>query len=188
LPRCLKAIAGPLEGSTFVLEGRTILGRGDVDLQVLDDAVSREHVCIMENDSGEVMLIDMSSRNGTFVNDRKVPRHRLLPGDRIGIGASEFVYDELDRSELPEDSVAVTVVSGPALRPTILDMSEEVARIMSRAASSRGAPGEATKPPPADQPTPIESTKDTVVTCVDPLHAEAKQKGWAYCPACGGPV
>jgi pSer/pThr/pTyr-binding forkhead associated (FHA) protein len=159
-----------------VLEGRTILGRGDVDLQVLDDAVSREHVCIMENDSGEVMLIDMSSRNGTFVNDRKVPRHRLLPGDRIGIGASEFVYDELDRSELPEDSVAVTVVSGPALRPTILDMSEEVARIMSP------------KPPPADQPTPIESTKDTVVTCVDPLHAEAKQKGWAYCPACGGPV
>jgi len=171
-----------------VLGGRTILGRGDVDLQVLDDAVSREHVCIMENDSGEVMLIDMSSRNGTFVNDKKVPRHRLVPGDRIRVGASEFVYDELKRGELPEGSIAVTVVSGPALRPTILDMSEEIARVRGHTAASGDAPGAATEPRAAAQPISSERDKDTVVTCVDPLHEEAKRKGWAYCPACGGPV
>jgi pSer/pThr/pTyr-binding forkhead associated (FHA) protein len=182
LPRCLKAIAGPLEGSTFVLEGRTILGRGDVDLQVLDDAVSREHACIMENDIGQVMLIDMSSRNGTFVNDKKVPRHRLVRGDRIRIGGSEFVYDELKRSELPEGSVAVTVVSGPALRQTNIDMAEVAARATSRAAASGSAPGAATPPGPSQR------TRTTLVTCIDPLHEEAKRKGWTYCPACGGPV
>jgi len=38
-------------------------------------------------------LIDLNSTNGTFVNGRRIARHVLQPGDRIGLGAVQFVFD-----------------------------------------------------------------------------------------------
>ena len=62
----------------------------DGQVLVLDDMlVSRRHVVITAEDEG-LLLRDLGSRNGTFVNGRRVEQTLLHEGDRIGIGASTF--------------------------------------------------------------------------------------------------
>lgn len=66
------------------------LGRARSNSIVLDDMlVSRHHARISADDQG-LIIEDLGSRNGTFVNGRRVQTTRLHEGDRIGIGASTF--------------------------------------------------------------------------------------------------
>lgn len=66
------------------------LGRARSNSIVLDDMlVSRHHARISADDHG-LVIEDLGSRNGTFVNGRRVQSTRLHEGDRIGIGASTF--------------------------------------------------------------------------------------------------
>ena len=53
----------------------------------LDDAgASRAHAQVTPTDDGAYVLEDLKSRNGTFVNGRRVDRLELQSGDRIHIG------------------------------------------------------------------------------------------------------
>lgn len=66
------------------------IGRSRGNSIVLDDMlVSRQHVRITADDEG-LVLEDLGSRNGTYVNGRRVERTHLTEGDRIGIGAATF--------------------------------------------------------------------------------------------------
>jgi hypothetical protein len=66
------------------------IGRGRENTIVLDDMlVSRRHVRITADSEG-LILEDLGSRNGTYVNGRRVERTHLSEGDRIGIGAATF--------------------------------------------------------------------------------------------------
>ncbi|TWP35283.1 FHA domain-containing protein [Leekyejoonella antrihumi] len=66
------------------------IGRGRGNSILLDDMlVSRQHVRITADDEG-LVLEDLGSRNGTFVNGRRVERTHLHEGDHIGVGASTF--------------------------------------------------------------------------------------------------
>lgn len=66
------------------------IGRGRGNSIVLDDMlVSRQHVRITADADG-LVLEDLGSRNGTYVNGRRVERTHLSEGDRIGIGAATF--------------------------------------------------------------------------------------------------
>src|SRR5260221_6424990 len=57
------------------------LGRGSqCAIVLLDDMVSRTHAMIQRTDSKEYILIDMGSRNGSFVNERRVMNPRSPPG------------------------------------------------------------------------------------------------------------
>ncbi|MDE9365867.1 FHA domain-containing protein [Luteipulveratus sp. YIM 133132] len=83
------AVAPQTSGQEAAEEALTI-GRGRVNSIVLDDMlVSRQHVRITVDDEG-LVLEDLGSRNGTFVNGRRIERTHLHEGDRIGIGASTF--------------------------------------------------------------------------------------------------
>jgi pSer/pThr/pTyr-binding forkhead associated (FHA) protein len=57
---------------------------------ILDVAlVSRLH-CRLTATDGHVEVEDLSSTNGTFVNDRKVDRANLASGDRLRVGRVEL--------------------------------------------------------------------------------------------------
>lgn len=108
----------PPAGHQFHLSGNraeSVLGRSEEDCDfVLDDpVVSRKHARIVEQD-GRVMLEDLFSRNGTFLNGTQVqPREPqpLFPGDVISICGVEMVYEESqpgrsrsqDTAERPEE-------------------------------------------------------------------------------------
>ncbi|MGH3304037.1 MAG: FhaA domain-containing protein [Streptosporangiaceae bacterium] len=69
-----------------------ILGRGtDCDLRLVDPGVSRHHAEIRVED-GEVVLVDLGSTNGTFVNGQPVRRVPLIDGTRVTLGRTTLVF------------------------------------------------------------------------------------------------
>jgi pSer/pThr/pTyr-binding forkhead associated (FHA) protein len=57
---------------------------------VIDTAlVSRVH-CRLEAGSDAIEVVDLSSTNGTYVNNARVDRARLNDGDRLRVGRVEF--------------------------------------------------------------------------------------------------
>ena len=51
--------------------------------------VSRLH-CRLEAGEGTVNVVDLSSTNGTYVNDKRVDRGTLRDGDRLRVGRVEL--------------------------------------------------------------------------------------------------
>jgi hypothetical protein len=69
-----------------------ILGRGtDCDLRLVDPGVSRHHAEIRVED-GEVVLVDLGSTNGTFVNGQPVRRVLLTDGTQVTLGRTTLVF------------------------------------------------------------------------------------------------
>jgi Protein of unknown function (DUF3662)/FHA domain len=69
-----------------------ILGRGtDCDLRLVDPGVSRHHAEIRVED-GEVVLVDLGSTNGTFVNGQPVRRVPLTDGTKVTLGRTTLVF------------------------------------------------------------------------------------------------
>lgn len=99
MPLVLESVAGDRR---FSLTGRDalVVGRDPVsDLPVLDPAVSRRHAELRaEYPTGErgavVHVTDFGSRNGTWINDVRVTRGMLRPGDRIAFGTVAFVLHQ----------------------------------------------------------------------------------------------
>lgn len=67
-------------------DGHTILGRGaDADIVIEDTGVSRHHAQVVV-DQGSVLVQDLGSTNGTYVNGRKVQSVRLRDQDSFSLG------------------------------------------------------------------------------------------------------
>jgi adenylate cyclase len=79
-----------------VLDGQTLcrIGRSDRNSVVFkDDSVSRQHAMLERRDANTVLLYDAGSRNGTFVNGRRITAPLTLHhGDVIRIGTFELHY------------------------------------------------------------------------------------------------
>ena len=89
----LVAITGPIKGTTIPLEvPETVVGRDPSNgVPINDPLVSRRH-CSILNSSGQIRLVDLESLNGTFVNGAPTREKTLEHGDRIKIGASQFIF------------------------------------------------------------------------------------------------
>ncbi|MFC4783615.1 FHA domain-containing protein [Nocardioides sp. MAHUQ-72] len=73
---------------------RISIGREpDNDVVVADPLVSRHHA-VVERESGEGVLLDLDSYNGTFLNGSRVEGPaRLRPRDVVGVGAAQLRWD-----------------------------------------------------------------------------------------------
>lgn len=76
--------------------GRARIGRAsDCEIAIDDPKASKVHAVVSVEsspDGPKVFAEDGGSRNGTFVNGRKIDGRTLLgSGDRIRVGATEFV-------------------------------------------------------------------------------------------------
>ncbi len=90
------------------------LGRGqDRNLVLNHPQVSREHARI-ERDADGFLLIDASSRHGTFANGMPVTETRLRSGDRITLGTSQdvLVFEESDENSSTRSLLASLSLSG----------------------------------------------------------------------------
>lgn len=99
------------------------IGRGEQStVMLVDNQVSRKHAMIQRMADGRCYLFDLGSRNGTLVNQRRVTAPaELQNGDRITIGASEFVF------HAPSKCGAVaTTASGE----TVLEFSQRLITIL----------------------------------------------------------
>jgi two-component system, cell cycle response regulator len=98
---CLVVLSGSNVGEMYRIEkAQVVIGRGDkVDLRLVDDGISREHVRLSQEE-GRIVLEDLGSTNGTYCNGQRVTRQPLAEGDKILIGSTtilKFGYqDKLD--------------------------------------------------------------------------------------------
>ena len=88
-----QVLEGIDKGRTFrELPTPVTIGReeGNV-LRLNDERVSRFHAKV-QSDSGEIILTDLESTNGTRVNGNVVQIRRLRAGDRVGVGRSLLLF------------------------------------------------------------------------------------------------
>src|SRR5713101_3310446 len=154
----LRVIAGPHKGREFVFGGHDtfLVGRSKrahFRLSTKDKYFSRIHFMVEVNPP-YCRLMDMGSRNGTYVNDQKVSQADLKAGDRIKAGR------------------------------TILQLIMKRSRSTSIpvAAPFRAPPARATdSPSPASG---LETTVKWCRACRGPVSPAADRNGLGLCPAC----
>ncbi len=101
----LIAQAGPLEGQRWKIESDLILGRdANCDIVIPLRQVSRQHSHIITQQEG-VLVEDLASKNGTFVNGRLVQEPvPLEDGDELQIAlAQHFIFLSSDATMPLED-------------------------------------------------------------------------------------
>jgi len=85
----LRFISGKYQGGEFPLEDKKeiIVGRSsDLDMVLVEDMVSRRHARIACAD--QIVIEDLGSTNGTFVNGERIKKTSLKEGDRVLIGTN----------------------------------------------------------------------------------------------------
>jgi hypothetical protein len=86
----LRFISGKYQGGEYPLplNREIVVGRSsELDMVLVEDMVSRRHAKIIVSDD-QIVIQDLGSTNGTFVNGEKIKRAKLSEGDRILIGTS----------------------------------------------------------------------------------------------------
>ena len=89
----LESEAGPV---TFRVSPGAVktVGRAPRADFILEAAlVSRLH-CRLEAEGETLLVVDLDSTNGTYVNDKRVERARLASGDRLRIGRVELTVEK----------------------------------------------------------------------------------------------
>jgi hypothetical protein len=123
------------------LVGRLVVGRDPTcDITHDHSLLSRRHAEFVSA-GGIVVVRDLGSRNGVFVNGAKTAEHSLHPGDVVQIGPlrAQYVVDESPLSIAPEDhdTDRTAVFRGPSTSS-------------GSRAGSRDRPAPEPSPPPVD--------------------------------------
>ncbi|HEX6604927.1 MAG TPA: TIR domain-containing protein [Sphingomicrobium sp.] len=84
-------------GSAGVKIGRT----APADVVLPDRSVSREH-CVIGLANDELLVTDLNSTNGTYIDDQRVGRATVLPvGSVLRVGEIELTHEVRPRSDAP---------------------------------------------------------------------------------------
>ena len=86
---------GTKAGETVDINRALTIGRSrSADVRLDDLTVSREHARVSKTKSGDFVLEDLQSGNGTFVNGERIHSHTLNDGDVVTIGNNAFQFEE----------------------------------------------------------------------------------------------
>ncbi len=115
----LKVLSGSHEGREINVSGdKFLIGRSEsCQLRPKSESVSRKH-CIIVIKDNRVLIQDLKSRNGTFVNDKRLPTDKakvLVGGDQLRVGKLNF-------------QVVIEHGLQAAKKPEVADMSDAAAR------------------------------------------------------------
>jgi len=90
---CLVVISGTELGKKYPLSrSSTLIGRSPkTDIQLDEDSISRNHAMIV-NEGQRVLVRDLGSTNGTYVNDVPVKELELRDADLLKIGRTIFKF------------------------------------------------------------------------------------------------
>jgi GGDEF domain-containing protein len=99
----LMTIGGAQIGAVHKISGaRAVVGRAPTaQIRVVDDGISREHAEIVV-EGERVIVRDLASTNGTFVNGARTTSSEVRAGDQVSVGGATFVVfrhtDGLERA------------------------------------------------------------------------------------------
>jgi pSer/pThr/pTyr-binding forkhead associated (FHA) protein len=124
----LKVLQGSHEGKEIAVSSdQFLIGRSDsCQLRPKSESISRKH-CILVIKDGKLLAQDLKSRNGTFVNEKRLPSDRarvLKSGDHLRLGKLSF-------------EVVIEYGLSSGKRPEVADMGDAVARMVEAGAETR---------------------------------------------------
>ena len=108
----LVVVGGDAKTTEIQLKLPTVIGRGkDCKVRLQHPLISRQHCEIFEA-SGQLMVRDLGSLNGTFINNERITEAALPAGQLLTVGAVTFraVYGEA--SQKPADDLNKTAGLG----------------------------------------------------------------------------
>lgn len=102
LPRfIMRGVSGSMFGRTFGLLGVVTLGRSpECTVRIDEPGISRMHARLVPTETG-VLLEDLGSTNGSFINGQRVLRGEVNPGDELGFDTLRFRLAPAGQSQGP---------------------------------------------------------------------------------------
>ena len=124
MPKMIVSIDEVVIKEVQLTKDKTTLGRRPYNDIVIDNlAVSGEHAAILMNGS-EVILEDLNSTNGTYVNGKAIKKQALQNGDSIEVGKYKIKFvgdntaDQFDKTMVvksPHVAMAAPAMPAPAM-------------------------------------------------------------------------
>src|SRR2546421_7928483 len=123
MPRLVINPGSPTAREILLKPGANSLGRGQAnDVKIEDPSVSGAH-CQILVDHGNVVIKDLGSTNGTFVNRAPVQEAPLQAGQTIHLGGVEMVLQAdapiYARISKPESAPPPIPVAQPPMAPPL---------------------------------------------------------------------
>ena len=116
------------------LAGRWSIGRGAENaIRVSDPMVGRTHAEVRRDPDGRFALIDLDSRNGTYMHGRKIRRAALEDGEEIMLGATRLRFDD------PPATVVAAVAGAAPLTSVALRIDDTPTMLVQSRISVRDA-------------------------------------------------
>jgi type II secretory pathway predicted ATPase ExeA len=124
VPKLIITRDGKMIQEVELANARALIGRSGLsDIAIDSNFVSRQHALLVR-DQGAVVLVDLKSSNGTFVNSRRISSKVLLDNDIIMIGdhrikmiyASGNAKVKIDYSEMADTTKMKTIVDARRAR------------------------------------------------------------------------
>jgi two-component system NtrC family sensor kinase len=108
----LFVIQGRDQGTRFRLGDATVtIGRGTTNsVQLHDTEVSREHAELSLR-GDKIMLRDLDSSNGTFVNGRQIREYELASGDQVQLGRSLLLFTGMKEDQVEDLADKINIVA-----------------------------------------------------------------------------
>ena len=71
---------------------RLLIGRSELcDIDIVHEWISRQHAILVRNDKSTV-IVDLNSRNGVYVNKKRVKNQVLVNNDIISLGEHRLKF------------------------------------------------------------------------------------------------
>jgi pSer/pThr/pTyr-binding forkhead associated (FHA) protein len=139
------------------------IGRGpDNDIQIDNLAVSSHHARVF-NEEGKLIIEDLNSLNGTFVNNQKIQRVTLKQADQILIGKHHLVVDMGGGAEAPAVPDTKKVAAPKVEETMVLDTKKRKELLAQAMAGAGGAAAPGTEQTQQTAPTPPRARMATLV-------------------------
>jgi predicted component of type VI protein secretion system len=153
----LVVVGGEVKTAEIKLRLPSTIGRGrGATIMLPHPLVSRQHCELFESD-GRLMVRDLGSLNGTFINNERISEATLPSGDLLTVGAVTFraMYESSASAGPPSDA-------GPASRSKSRDTDSNgtLRSADPRPASSKVSPSD-------DEPVEVDFNFDEPLTPVD---------------------
>jgi len=119
----LIGMSAEVKGQTHELgpAGLTIGRNTDNTIAINNPTVSGHHCAISLQDSGEFMLKDLGSTNGTRVNSQEITESILKSKDLVHVGSVEFLFSSVEipysEAEAIYNKTEVVEATGPVSTP-----------------------------------------------------------------------
>lgn len=142
----IKVTGGPQGGKIYNLVGESVrIGRGPANDIIIDDPnLSRNHAIFIVTGS-RCVVKDLKSRNGIYVNSKRVAESELKHQDFIQLGDTEAVFIEADKdidlrpaahatdnSQSAKPSFDIKINDGNASNGGMLNMSDKAGSLFER--------------------------------------------------------